>query len=40
MHGLNLHDPAVLASSWLGVRPLILDLINARDSRLYRALRG
>jgi len=35
---VNLHDPAVLASPWLGIRPLVLSLLQA-PSRLTRALK-
>lgn len=39
-HRLDLHDPAVLARPWPGVRAMILSSLSDPDSRLSNALRG
>lgn len=38
IHGVDLHDPAVRARSWLGVRGMILGLLRDPSSRLFAAL--
>jgi hypothetical protein len=38
--GIDLHDPAVLARPWPGVRAMVLSLPNTPGSHLHNALRG
>lgn len=37
VHGVDLHDPAVLARPWPGVRTMIFSLLDS-DTRIRRAL--
>lgn len=37
VHGIDLHDPAVLARPWPGVRTMIFSLLDS-DTRIRRAL--